>query len=361
MRIKSLHRLGMIAATAAALSSGCSKRSENAVTVRYAITPYQDSALPVVAHELGWYREQSLNVELVPVAWGDVMTALSGGAIDVAIYNFNSFQAPYENVVKGSIKPVFYCPVFLFKGQAIMVQGDRGLQVFGDASGQTEEIRNQRLVDVVRQLKGKRIAVTEGTELEQIVLAALQKANLSTQDVTLIHASPEDSLAAFLSRNVDAFAAGLTERVEARRRGAIELLTTADVMLPVVDGIITTEAFAGQHKDVLDKLVRTWFRTIKFMDEDLNKNSNHIRAYLAKSASTRYSPEEYAVAWTFDVFPRDAHEANELFNHPASRGYWKTAWDANNKFLLEQGKITSPVPSAAYWGEDVLRRLSNEK
>src|SRR5690349_4136044 len=70
--------------------------SEAQQTIRYGITPYQDSGLPVVAAMKGWYKEEGLNVELVPLAWGDVVTALSSGSIDVAIYNLNSFLAPYQ-------------------------------------------------------------------------------------------------------------------------------------------------------------------------------------------------------------------------------------------------------------------------
>lgn len=335
-------------------------QSPTMVTVRYGITPYQDSALPVVANELGWYKEAGINFELVPVSWGDVPTALSSGSIDVAIYNLNSFQPSYENASKGSFKPIVYCPVYLFKGQAIMVKSNSGMEVLKDQPGETDEQREARAIKVISQLRGKRIAVTEATELEQIVLAALKKANMTKDDVKLIHASPEDSLAAFLAGDVDAFAAGLTERVEARRHGGTELLVEADVMAPVIDGIITTESFAQKNPEVMDKLVGLWFRTIRFMEADLNKNSAHILKYLSTAASTRYTPEEYSIAWTFDVFAHDAKEADKLFNDPNSTGYWKKAWDANNEFLQQQGKIKTPVPYSAYWGDKVLPRLSKE-
>ena len=327
------------------------------LTVRYGITPYQDSALPVVASKLGWYAEEGLNVELVPVTWGDAITGLAGGAIDVVIYNFNSFQPPYEAASQGNSKPVFYCPLYLFKGQAIMVHSDRGYECFKDAEGETKEQRESRISEIANQLKGKRIGVTKGTELDQIVLAALKTAGLNYDDVDMIHASPEDSLAAFLAGDLDAFAAGLTERVEARRHGGIEILTTADVMKPVVDGIVTSDLFARENPDVMKKLVNIWFKTIQFMEDDLKTNSKYILEYLANAASTRYSPEEYKIAWTFNIFPKDKLEADELFNDPESPYYWKLSWDANNEFLLDEGKSKNPVPYSAYWGEEVFDRL----
>ncbi len=334
---------------------------EGLLSVRYGITPYQDSALPVVADRLGWYKESGIDFQLIPLAWGDVITALSSGAIDVAIYNFNSFLPPYENAARGRRKPIFYSPTYVFKGQAIMVHGNVGYETLGETQSEKQSFRSDQLVRVVRQLEGKKIAITKGTELEQIVLEALRIAGLdSERDVTLIHASPEDALAAFLSRDMDAFAAGLTERTEARRHGAIELLVTSDVTLPVIDGIITTIQFANQHGAVLDTLVHLWFKTIRFMEENLAERSKHIRDYLAESASTRYSVEEYNVTWTFNIFPKNPKEANELFNRASSPYYWIKAWDSVNDYLVQEKKISTPVPYSVYWGGEVLQRLSTE-
>jgi ABC-type nitrate/sulfonate/bicarbonate transport system substrate-binding protein len=339
-----------------------SRKSNSLIEVRYGITPYQDSAIPIVADSLGWYTESGIKFIGVPLVWGDVVTAISSGAIDVAIYNFNSFMPPYENALQGSRIPVFYCPTYVFKGQAIMVYPNAGFVPFRDQAGENEADREKRIAQTARELKGKRIAITEGTELEQIVLEALKKAGLDPKkDVTLIHAAPEDALAAFLAKNVDAFAAGLTERTEARRHGATELLVTSDVTLPVIDGIITTQQFATTHRAVLDSLVLIWFRTILFMEGDLHKNSQYILGYLAKSASTRYSSEEYSVAWTYNIFPKTTLYASNMFNTPGTPYYWKRSWDSVNRFLLEQKKINSAIPYSAYAGDTTLKRLVMEK
>src|SRR3954452_5494893 len=93
-RGESLRKLYLTAIVCLALlPSG--KAAEAQRTIRYGITPYQDSGLPVVPAMKGWYKDEGLNIELVPLAWGDVIAALSSGSIDVAIYNFNSFLAPY--------------------------------------------------------------------------------------------------------------------------------------------------------------------------------------------------------------------------------------------------------------------------
>ena len=363
---KSFLGITIVSVAAAVLSlCTCGNGQEEAdgalVSVRYGITPYQDSALPVVADRLGWYEAAGIDFKLVPLAWGDVMTALSSGAIDVAIYNLNSFLPPYENAATGKRKPIFYSPTYVFKGQAIMVHGDAGFQLFRDIVGESPEERSSRLAEVARQLMGKRIAITEGTELEQIVLEALSIAGLDGEkDVTLIHALPDDALAAFLSKNIDAFAAGLTERTEARRHGGTELLVTSDVTLPVIDGVVTTTDFAEQREEILDSLLQLWFRTIRFMKDDVAGKSEHILGYLTETASTRYSPEEYEIAWSFNVFPATPEEAHDLFHSADSPYFWKKSWDSVNTFLIETDKITKPVSYSVYWGDKALSKLAHE-
>jgi ABC-type nitrate/sulfonate/bicarbonate transport system substrate-binding protein len=331
----------------------------NELVIRYGITPYQDSALPVVAQRRGWYAEENLRVELVPLAWDQVMPALRSGTIDVAIYNFNSFLPAYTNSAEGTQRtPVFYAPLFVFHGQAIMVRREAGMRTLDPSADPARPRSPAEVAAVAGQLRGRRIAITRGTELEQIVVAALSAAGLSERDVTIIHASPEDSLAAFIAGDVDAFAAGLTERVEARRRGGVELLTQADVMAPVTDGLVTTNLFAREHPELLDRLVRLWFRTIQYISPNVQQNSAEIRDYLRTSASTRYSPEEYAIAWSFDFFPRTPAEARQVFSSPTSRYHWRRSWDEVGHFLVEHGTIRSVPPHEAYMGDAVLERLT---
>jgi hypothetical protein len=79
-----------------------------------------------------------------------------------------------------------------------------------------------------------------------------------------------------------------------------------------------------------------------------------VRQYLTERGSTKFSPEEYAIAWTFGVFPKDQVEAGKTFNDPASKYYWKPVWAGVNDFLLKEGKIKTAVPDRWYWGEKTV-------
>jgi sulfonate transport system substrate-binding protein len=58
----------------------------------------------------------------------------------------------------------------------------------------------------ISQLKGKRIAVAQGSSADYELLAQLTKAGLSPKDVNLVYLQPADALAAFTSHHVDAWA-----------------------------------------------------------------------------------------------------------------------------------------------------------
>ncbi len=336
-----------------------STQSKPPIVVRYGITPYHDTVLPVVAKGLGWYKEDGIQIDLVPTPWDDVATDLADGSIDVSVVDINSFLSSYPNPAESEKAPIFYCPFFVFEGRAIMVHGESELGPLLGEKGEPKADEAKRVAEIARRLRGKKIGFPKGTDLERMVHAALKVAGLNPEkDVELVPASPRDSLAAFMEGDLDAFAAGPSERIEARLKSdAAELPLPANLMTPVIDGLVTTERFAKKNQEALDKLVRIWFRTVRFVESDFENHTRYILQYLDKSDGTRYSAPEYKIAWSFDVFLRDPSSANDVFNEKTSPFFWRTAWDAGNESLPASRRITDPVPHSAYWGEEVLRRV----
>ena len=323
-------------------------RDTGSATIVYGISLYQDTILPVVAEQQGWYEAEGLDVQLRVLPWGDVMSAVAAGAVDVAIQNFNSFQATYHNIVDRGGDVVFYCSLYVFKGAAIMTWPERGIATLKE-NLENQPAREEAIQATVAQLRGKRIAVTRGTEMEQVVLAALRRAGLEDErDVTIIHAQPDDGLRAFLARDVDFYSGGLTERTEAVRNGAAVLIEASDVSPPVIDGLVTSKEFASSHSAELQTLANLWFRTIRYLEEDLDTRAVPVIDRLAREGSTRYSVDEYKFTWfNTQVYPKTAGELQEMMLAPDASYYWKRAWNENNSFLMAAGQIPRPVPLEA--------------
>src|SRR5439155_13932241 len=66
------------------------------VKIRLGISPFQDTILPIIGKEKGWYREEGLDVEVYLLGWTEVMEALSAGRVDVAINNESAVIATHE-------------------------------------------------------------------------------------------------------------------------------------------------------------------------------------------------------------------------------------------------------------------------
>lgn len=347
----------------AGVAFGLLKRSTNITNqsqkVVYGVSPFQDTILPIVPEQQGWYKDEGLDVQLKVLDWGDVMSAVASGQVDVALQNFNSFQASAESINEKGGKVIFYYAPYIFKGAAIMIRGDAKLKPLSEFLKQYPNDKERAVLETVKQLQGKTIIATKGTEMEQIVLSAAAKAELQPDvNIKIVHAQPSDSLAAFLRGEGDGFSGGVTERTEAARHGAIVLIEASDLNPPTIDGFVTTKRFAQEHPEVLRKLVRLWFKTIGFMEEDLDKRAQLVTDYLATVGSTKYTTDEYKYVWfNLHVFFKSPQDVQNSILNPNGGFYWKKSWDANNEFLIKEKKIKNPIPTDLFWGEEVQKEL----
>jgi hypothetical protein len=128
----------------------------------------------------------------------------------------------------------------------------------------------------------------------------------------------------------------------------VTLIESADVGPPVIDGLVTTDEYAKTHAAVLHKLIDLWFRTISFMNQNLDEHSKIVLDYLNQVAAVKYSVDQYKYSWTNTEVYFDSPEAvASSILSPKSPYYWLNAWDANNLFLIKTAKILKPVPASA--------------
>jgi sulfonate transport system substrate-binding protein len=123
------------------------------------------------------------------VTWSDftsgppMLQAMAGGAVDIGSV--------------GNAPPVFAAA----GGDNIAIVGAFQANPFGSAL----LVPKNSPIHSVAQLKGKRIAVAQGSSADYHLLTVLKKAGLSVHDVTLDYLQPADGLAALASGHVDAW------------------------------------------------------------------------------------------------------------------------------------------------------------
>ncbi|MFJ4771125.1 aliphatic sulfonate ABC transporter substrate-binding protein [Streptomyces uncialis] len=85
-------------------------------------------------------------------------------------------------------------------------------------------------IRTVADLRGRKVAVPEGTSGEMILTLALEKAGLSKKDITIVPMAPPTAVSALASRQVDAAALWypLLSTVDKRVPGLVDLAESAD-------------------------------------------------------------------------------------------------------------------------------------
>jgi sulfonate transport system substrate-binding protein len=116
----------------------------------------------------------------------------------------------------------------------------------GASKGDTILVPNGSELTRPQQLKGRSVAVAQGSSAHYQLVASLRKAGLSLSDVKVTYLQPADALAAFTSGKVDAWAVWdpYTSQILRARQGRV--LTTGD---GVTNGLTFQVAAPGALRD----------------------------------------------------------------------------------------------------------------
>ncbi|WP_262315668.1 ABC transporter substrate-binding protein [Lacticaseibacillus parakribbianus] len=138
--------------------------------------------LAAIADQAGYFKKQGFKVKLVAFADGpSILAAMKSGSIDVG----NIGSGAHTALAQGAAK-------------VIMIDG---------VSTADELIGNSaKGITKISDLKGKKVAVVAGTTSEMIFEAALKKAGMKTEDVTVVNMSANNIASAMASGKVDAAA-----------------------------------------------------------------------------------------------------------------------------------------------------------
>ncbi|CAM5254682.1 hypothetical protein SALBM135S_01532 [Streptomyces alboniger] len=116
----------------------------------------------------------------------------------------------------------------------------------GTAAGEAILVPKDSPLKEPRQLKGKSVAVAQGSSAHFQLIASLKKAGLGFKDIKVKYLQPADALAAFTSGKVDAWAVWDPYSSQVLRGGKGRVLTDGDGL---VNGLSFQVAAPGALKD----------------------------------------------------------------------------------------------------------------
>jgi taurine transport system substrate-binding protein len=218
------------------------------ITIGYQKVPNGD----LIVKQEGWLEEAF--GEGTKIEWklfdsgGSVNEAVIAGAVDIGL-------AGSSPVSRGLSAPIEYQVPWIFdvigEAEALAVRGDD--------------------IKTVADLKGKKIATPVASTSHYSLLAALDDAGLSANDVTIVDAEPDDILAAWTRGDIDAAYVWNPVLAKLVEGGGHKLVTSAELAKEgktTYDLAIVTNKFAKAYPDAVKLWVEQQDRAVKLIEAD---------------------------------------------------------------------------------------------
>lgn len=319
----------------------------NRPRLRVAIAPYQDLAMLVNASPLGLEEKYGVSVELVTMAWEDILPTVAsrGRAVDLGFGSLVEFLTKYRKLNDGIADPVvFVQPLYVYKGGGFVAL-DPAVPVL-DA----EALRDTSRVVAFLAL---RFGAQRQSLYEMMLFTVARRVNVPTNSLKVADISMNDGLLALQSGSLDVTAAGLTQLNEARRHGGRLVLSMEDTGFADIVGFICLESTLRERRAEIVSAIRMWFECVDHVLADLPRNSGHSLAYLRENAATQYTFDDYAAALSQEYLPRSVSALDtELLQSGARFDLGRIAGEIAD-YLVANNLVTAapPAPEPLLWGE----------
>lgn len=309
----------LLGVTALSACTSSDAESGGKITIGYSAWP---GWFPwAVAQEQGLFEQNGVDVELKWFdSYTDSINALSSGAIDANSQTLNDTLSA--------------------------VSGGAQLKVVltNDNSTGNDQIIAAEGINSVADLRGKKVAVEEGTVDHYLLLLALEEAQLTEEDIELVPMLTDAAAAAFVGGEVDAvgvFAPFTTTALE--RPGSRAVATSAEFPGAIPDHLAVSDKLVSDRPDDVQKLVNTWFDTIawikdnrdaalKIMAERAGVSVEEYETY--DSGTTIFTRQQNLDAFTPGTTPKHLnYQADEIADFITGTGLAKERPDVDGLFV----------------------------
>ncbi|UJP09619.1 aliphatic sulfonate ABC transporter substrate-binding protein [Microbacterium sp. KUDC0406] len=313
--------------TAALALAGCSAGSsgdngdagsaEDSPTVRFGyIADFNGASLLAIADDQDLWKKHGLEVE-TPV--------FTNGPLQIQALGTNDLDFGY--IGPGAM----WLPA---SGQAQVASIN--------SLGNADRVIAQPGIDSIEDLKGKKVAVPEGTSGDMILTMALKSAGMSISDVQKVAMDPSTVVAAFSSGQVDA--AGiwypLIDTIE-KQVPDLEILAenedfSDEVAFP--SAFVANPTFTKEHPEATKKVLAVLRDAMDYRAENLDDTVKITAAMLKGDA---------------DAFASDAKNAKYLSSSELDEltedGTVATWLTSLNEYFVSAGKLDKPTDASTYY------------
>lgn len=327
----------------AVVLNSCKKREEQGKlpTLTVAIAPYQDLAMLVNAPELKFDAKAGITLNLVTMAWEDILPAVAsaGKTVDVGFGSYVEYLTKFAKINEGSDDPVIYIqPLYVYKGGGFIA-----------LSREIAPFRPAELTDsaAMQRLKKYKIGAQRQSLYDMMIYSVARRVGIYPKELKVFDTPMNDGLLALETKSLDLAAAGLPQVTEARKRGGQLVISMEDAGFADITGFICLKSTLKEKRPQIESLIRVWFQCVDYIYADMEKNSVHSLDYLRKRAATKYTYEEYVQALSQEYLPRNLNELQTNVLASGAKYDFKRIGNSINEYLINSGLVhkQSPLPA----------------
>ncbi|MBE6054636.1 MAG: aliphatic sulfonate ABC transporter substrate-binding protein [Clostridium sartagoforme] len=126
---------------------------------------------------------------------------------------------------------------------------------------------NDESIKSAEDLRGKTIAGPVGTNLHQLLVAYLENAGMTIEDVNYVNMSIPDAKAAIDGGSIDAALLAGPTAYKAKQQG-LNLVTNGKGLTDAIIAVAVREDFYNEHKDVIDAFMNAEAKVIEYINEN---------------------------------------------------------------------------------------------
>ncbi|QOV35868.1 aliphatic sulfonate ABC transporter substrate-binding protein [Streptomyces ferrugineus] len=213
--------------------------------------------------------------------------------------------------------------------------------------GNSDRVIAQPGISSMRQLKGRTVAVPEGTSGDMILSLALEKAGMTKEDVKVVPMDPSTIVSAVSSRKVDAagFWYPAAATIKKQVPDLVELARNSDFE----DEVSFPTAFVAGNKLVADQPDKVE-KVLAVLREAIDFRSAHTDEAIELTAAKLKIPADQVKADAANNQLLDVGELDSLTKDGTVEKWLK----GMNDYFVDAGKLKQPVDPKSYYTGDLF-------
>lgn len=270
----------------------------------------------VIAAKEGYFAKHGVNVKYT--------------VIEDPVQRFNALKAGKLNAIATTVDTF----------SRTNAEGIHSVEVLGlDASVGGDGIVAQKSVTSVKQLKGQKVAVSNGSTSQWLLAYALQKNGLSLSDVKQIDMTAGDAGAAFAAGRVPVAVTWQPwlDRAKSNPKGHV-LVDTHTYPTIIVDEVAFAPSFVKDHPDQVKAFIAAYSDAIKLLKTNPSKAFGDVTKYLGQTPAEIKATMKDVPIWSIA-------QSKAYYGTPAKPGPIYKVFDDSAKFWKSIGQIKT-LPNA---------------